>query len=309
MNLAAWKYRNIAAKYGGPIKKLLWKRLIITEYRTTEMFEVDAYLDDSLTHGKKGNTFYGAGDGSGTSKCRAVASYKAISESLERWAFYEVCNSNKKAFYGYDIEPSTTGMAAYPGLTSKQARRNARLDSIERWSLTALWKGLIGIRSKFKFNRTVDTLIVESPFRHTEVVLLHYQTNNTRAHVYAFAAEDSINLAIEKALIELDRNIRVLSGETYKKVVDFSSAMPTLTNIYEKRLLFFSTAEGYDLFVSKVGGTEAKKDRIHQISMPRVVVDSEIKGPWSKYTCVWRFLYEPVSNKHLSNDDDSYFYF
>ncbi|MBI3534188.1 MAG: hypothetical protein HY072_01700 [Deltaproteobacteria bacterium] len=111
VNLAPLKYRNILMEQGGPIARLS----IIQKQLTPSIVghEALAYLVKDLKNGwNLKHRIYGNVDGAGSSEYKNQASYKSISEALERWAFYEIYNNAKvKNKYGFNIDPTTTGMA------------------------------------------------------------------------------------------------------------------------------------------------------------------------------------------------------
>src|SRR5829696_4460371 len=80
-------------------------------------------------------------DGTGTHPVASVARHKAVSEAMERWAFHTLVRSEAAPDYGFDIDPSSTGMSAFPGFVRRQARRSAVLEGVERFSLCAWWDG------------------------------------------------------------------------------------------------------------------------------------------------------------------------
>ena len=66
------------------------------------------------------------------------------------------------------------------------------------------------------------------------------------------------------------------------------AAQDTPSDLFERRCLYFSTAEGHNLFQERIR---------RRISGPRfrseVICDTEIEGPWSEYASVWRVLIRP----------------
>src|SRR5580658_3244083 len=107
------------------------------------MFLANAYLCPGLQPRKPIKEVYGDASGSGTHESPMVARYMAISEAMERWAFYATASSERRGAYGFDVDPMSTGMAAFPGLFSHQARRKAYLEALERFTLLAWWEGML----------------------------------------------------------------------------------------------------------------------------------------------------------------------
>ncbi len=234
-------------------------------------------------------------DGAGTSQHKNIAVYKAISEALERWAFYVASDSADSKKLCFDVNPTTTGMAAYPGLSAKGARSNAILEAKERWALHEFWRGNLPVKAHVNSIQNLHHYEILTPFKNCHISLLSYQKNNQT--MYAFAAEDSIEKSFQHALVELARNIRVMDNlaKTQKSINDFS-------DISDKRLFYFSTNEGYSLFMEKI----SIANRSIPVE-PSVICDLEIKGEWNKYTKVWRYLYE--NSFPDSSDDYKFFMF
>ena len=277
-SIAAIKYRNILKKNNGP--------LLAIEFSSKEIFNKDigyeayAYLDDTICLKNKPLYFlYGNADGSGSAKTKSEAIYKAISEALERWAFYATFNSQDKNRFGYDIDPSTTGMAAFPGVFKFQARRLAYREALERYALVSWWMGKLPLRKRNYKQAITAYEIVTSDSSHSVALLTRH---TSQGYVYGFAAHKTFFKACQKAEIELERNAYVLPFQ--EKVLDNSNI-----SILEKRLIYFSKDEGRALF-------EARVDKSFVLDCPRTLpklcIDIEIVGPWSNYTTVWRCLFQ-----------------
>jgi hypothetical protein len=303
MNLGPWKYRNILSSSGGPILKIDSLRLESPLLKT--VYEAYAELSPSVLSSTviKDHKVYGTADGCGTSPFANLARYKAISEALERWAFYEVAHFKRTHEFGYDVDRSTTGMAAFPGLTASEASENAFYEAVERWSLCAWWEGKLQAK-KIPDQNGIE--ILSAPLleklpvargRKFSVVVLWNEPPGLGRICYGFSCASTLEKTIQRASIELDRNRRVLSD------------LPPLSEISEhgeKRLLYFSTSEGHKHW-------EEQAERSFSLSSPlsappALVTNSAIPGPWSKYCHVWRCLFEPVSSEHLSARSD-YFLF
>lgn len=140
INLAPFYYHKITHPAQGVIKNIEYKKSTINK---ESFFQAVATLQDSLRpKSKNKNVIYGNSDGTGTHKSLFMAQNIAITEALERWAFYH-CAYNKELSkkYCFDIIPSTTGMAAFPGIFAQSARTNALCEAIERHSLLSFWEG------------------------------------------------------------------------------------------------------------------------------------------------------------------------
>jgi len=308
LNLSEWKYRNILEERGGPVKSLSYYR--VANYPGEHCFaELRPELIPKLD---KKSIIYRDGGGQGSStKSVAQSSYKAISESLEAWAFYETYKSQYASMYGFDIAPSSMGMACYPGLTSRTARKNAMNEAIERWSVIAWWDGNIGIKKvktiPFINNLTCEVYLLDGLWEGSHTVILQSISLEKCHYIYSFATSSTIDLAIQKAEEELCRNSR--SIDRYTTVNNFTNeaqllgSIESLKSLTEKRLIFFATQKGKELFDSK-----CRQKSKTQLKTPDLIINKEIVGPWSKYATVWRCLLRPTSPKFLENSTE-YFMF
>lgn len=240
--------------------------------------------------GLEKNTIYADCDGSGTSQYKSDAIYKAISEGLERISFYQNFSSEK---YGFEIDRSTSGMAAYPGIFKSYARSLANGEAAERWSLAGFWCGQLGVELLME-NNGERVFRIRNPFS-LEVILIDRQIkmDGRRIRSYGFAASKTFSKTLFKARVELDRNLEALRGF-------WNKGEDSQLSLIEKRLVFFSQSEGADLFESKIA---LAKSILEIPSLPSLLIDTEIVGPWSAYSHVYRVLYEaPCSDSTNIND-------
>ncbi|MFA6238896.1 MAG: hypothetical protein WC635_16280 [Bacteriovorax sp.] len=274
---APWYYRNLLED-----KKIIDS----AEFFKAEMlsgevlYEVICSLNERLRpEWVSKSDVYNNCDGSGTSPYKNIAVYKAISEALERWAFYEAADSTDAKRLCFDSNPTTTGMAAYPGLTSNGARIKAIQEANERWALHEFWRGNLPVIEHRCSIENLQRFEIIAPIDNCRISLLSYKKGVQ--YLYSFAAEKTIEESFKHALVELARNIRVMAkiGGSSKVVSDFN-------DISDKRLFYFSTEVGHDLFIEKIEGA-ATGIKIQ----PKIICDLEIKGEWNKYTRVWRHLY------------------
>ena len=233
-------------------------------------------------------------DGSGTSIYKNIAVYKAISEALERLAFYEMADTHEKEF-SFDVNPTTTGMAAYPHFFTNFARNNAMIEAVERWAIHQFNFKKLPIKKHLSLIENLDHFEIVNPLNHS-VSILAFKLKDIYA--YGFAGGLDIKHSYEKALIELDRNIRVLKKKRERGMDNIS-----LSSSNEKTLSFFSTIEGFQHFQEIV----KMSPQIIQVKSPRILCDKELKGSWSSYTKVWRFLYE--DSYFPCHEDESFFMF
>src|SRR5579859_7492692 len=114
LSFAPYLYRNVFAEKGGPIQRV--ENAGTLEVAGRVETQVNAFLRPELAAGKMHHAVYGNADGTGSSGNPAVARHKAISEALERWAFFATHNSGRRSRFGFEHDPSSNGMAAFPGL-------------------------------------------------------------------------------------------------------------------------------------------------------------------------------------------------
>ena len=307
MNLSAWRYRGILMRDGGPIAEIGTRECIFLDDDPSLIlagFEASATLQPSLKPEHFSvNQLYSNCDGSGWARFQHEAIYKAISESLERWAFYATSDSSKRSTHGFDMDPSTNGMAAYPGITHRRAQKTARLEAIERWSLCQWWMGRCGalqLRPEC-LPAGVDGFEILSPWRGTRIVVL-YSNSPLTLRSYGFAAENTLSEAIRHARVEQLRNAAVLSAHTEK--LKEAKCSIEVSALYEKRLLYFSS-EGFSKFFERL---QASSKNYLCPNKPEVIIDGEIPGPWTHYATVWRYLLDPDGLDGTSTSDE-YFLF
>lgn len=243
---------------------------------------------------------YGDADGTGTHRVARVARHMAVSEALERWAFHATVESGDAARFGFDVDPSSTGMSAYPGIFGRNARRNAMLEAVERFSLAAWWEG----RARWRRFDTdwpgVSAVAIDGPFG--GVTVIAYAKTNLGMFAYGFAAEESFGAACERAVVGLSRHESILHAWW----LDFiSGERRAPANLFERRCLYFSTDEGHELFLRRLHDGEGD---CGEMPAAEAICDREIPGPWSDYTTVWRFALKPLSPAYLHAGEDYFFW-
>lgn len=297
MNLAPWKYRNVIKSKGGPIDHVNLHSITI---HGAKYYDAYAYLNQNLIDGHTAKPkIYGTGGGMGTSQYANVAYYKAISEALERWAHAFLINAQNAA-YGFNIDASTSGMAAFPGLTSHEVRRSAFFEAVERWSLQKWWSG--ELNHEFIKIGDINAIRILSPWTKVSIVLLWQKISGLNLTAYGFAAARDRNSSYQHGLIELIRNSRVIErfcGRFYPNGFTRPDIWSDVNDMYEKRLLYFATEIGHHIFKNRLAATFT----IFNNCLPRCLIDEELRGSWSRYCKVWRVLFEPsTTNKFLDND-------
>lgn len=295
LNLAPFLFRDIA-KGNGPIDKLDLFEFVDSRGRT--QFEAHAYLKPGLRNTQIASSqIYGSCDGTGTGSSKIEAVRKSISEAMERWAFYTLVSQDSNQF-GLDIDDTSTGFAALPCWPKKAARTPALREAVERWAITNWWNGNLQAR-EFTTHSNFEGWEIQIPFDKIKVTILSKAVKGDAEalfYVYGFASSSSIEKSTSKALIEMDRNYGALM-KAYKSGLDIKSVQ----DISDKRLIYFSSQEGRLSFENKISH---KSTLIN--THPKLVVDSEIPGPWSQYATVWRCLLE---NTDTNLQDVDFFLF
>lgn len=294
MNLAVFKYRSVMCEAGGPISRLA------TRFISAERgFEAFAYLNSGLRPiWLSKPAIYGRADGSGSHQTEIVASYIAISEALERWAFYSRACEESHSDFGFDIDKSTSGMAAFPAFTYRAARERAYLEAVERWSVCAWWEGKVSTKPFLPPKADLNVYRLAVPWDSIEVVILH---KKSKFNCYAFAAARTTSEALDRAMVELNRNIEALAR--FSGHADEQWPAISIESVYEKRLMFFASTTGFQKFQERIKGKIAGVQGV-----PKLLIDCEVEGPWTRYAQVWRCLFEPVSDLAFSAASD-YFLF
>lgn len=259
------------------------------------MILANAWLVPGLM--KKGPlALYGDADGTGADRVAAVARYKAISESLERWAFHATVKSERSAEFGFDKDPSTTGMSAFPGIRKRDARRTSVLEAVERFSLCAWWEGLA---TAIPFQTDwpgVSAVAIDGPLGGVTVVV--WTCTEWGGYVYGHAAEESLGAACERAVLELARHEWVMRAAWLAAV---AGEPKEPTNIFERRCLFFASEEGHELFQAQIFRGARGRPTVE------VICDAHIPGPWDEYATVWRFALRPPSDGYLRGGERYFF--
>jgi len=285
-NLAPLRLRNVLAAHGGPVARIETGTLPV---RGKVLFLANATLREGLVPRERLELFSDAA-GSGTDREPAVARHKAVAEAMERWAFHRLVGAERAAEFGFDVDPSSTGMAAFPGIFRRQARRRAVLEAIERWSLIAWWEGRLAAERVSTDWPGVEAVAIEGPAGGVTAVV--WARSTWGGYVYGHAAEESIGAACEHAVVELARHEWVLRAKWFREVA--TGARPTPSNIMEQRCLFFAGDEGHALFLDRVAARPAGAPA----GKPEVICDAFLPGPWSRYATVWRFAFRPPSDAY-----------
>jgi hypothetical protein len=287
INLAPVRFRRACAPEG-PIAKVAWTTVSL--YGST-VIQANAWLREGLRPTREPGIYSNA-DGTGSDATAAVARHKAISEALERWAYDTTYRGAARARYGFDADPTSAGMAAFPGLVSTPARRAAFDEAVERASLLA-WSHRL-LASKLRATRWPDINAVELEPVAGRTCAILFRRNEAGFYAYGHAAGASFEQAGARALVELGRNELVLGRSLRAAAAE--GGQPA--NLFERRCIYFSTTAGHESFLSRINACAAGRFR-----QPELLVDTEIEGPWSAYATVWRVLFRPSVEGYLRELD------
>lgn len=294
LSLAAFRYRNVLAVNGGPIARI---ETGVCTVRGRQMIQANATLTTGLVQ-KKPQTIYSNADGTGSHAVAGIARHMAISEALERWAYYSTVRSSRAGEFGFEADPSSNGMSAFPGMFRRDARRKAVLEAVERYCLISWWEGLAEGHEVATDWPGVSAVAINGPFGGVSVVA--YARTQWGGYVYGYGAEESVGAACERAVVELARHDMVLRA-WWLSFVAGDKTLPT--GLFERRCLFFASEEGYQIFRERLARPAQRA-----LARPEVVCDCEIPGPWSEYATVWRFALQPPSREFLQPDERYFFW-
>jgi len=287
-SLAAINYRDVFTSDGGPIERVSSGSIDVLG---KQAHQANAYLAAGLIRSKPALSVYGNADGTGASNSAQVARHMAISEALERWAFYDLSAGDESSKYGFDVDNSTNGMAAFPGLFKFQARKRAHLEALERWALVSWWSGLMHASML-----GVTALRLEHGAKFGEVAILFRRS--AAGHVsYGYSAGSTFRTAAARAAVELARNEFVVG---YYKL---RSAVRDVPNCFERRCLYFAGEEGHAEFLRRVFDRKP-----HRGAEWSVLFDGELPGPWTKYATVWRVVPTMPSRDYLDPKCSCFFW-
>lgn len=299
LNLAPLRYERVFRKDGGPIDHL---DRAAHEVREGRIFNVNAFLDAALRPVRRLGQLYGSADGGGTHPNELVARFMAISEAIERWAFWDRVDSPMRDLFGFDIDPSTTGMAAFPGLLQARARRSAWNEAIERFALMHWWEGQLNHREHAFEDAATRVVEILVPTPEIVPVVVYEDDLVTNTRHYGYAAGSSLENAVARATREMIRH-RIIVQRYVERFPDPEMGLAAIGSVNERRALYFALRPGRTLFQERCdSGPWAREARL------KTVFDGWVPGPWDRYAAVWRCLFEPPSDEHSSDRMDYFFW-
>lgn len=295
INLAALRYRSVLVADGGPVEQVVVRKFDVL---AEPGYAANATLRADLMPGRTVQQLYGNASGSGTDRSPLVAQHKAISEAMERWAHWALHRSPEAARYGFDVDPSSTGMCAFPGLFARQARQGAAMEAAERFNMLHWWEGALDARPARSPWEDVEAWTVSSSAPGV-TVLLHQRTKEG-FHAYGHATAPDFRRACLHAAAEMERFVEVIRLHLQKGgSLTPAAGMP----LVERRSLFFAGEEGHAAFRARLARTTTGP-----APTPRLVFDGEVPGPWSRYADVWRVLFAPPSQRFLGREEEYFFW-
>ncbi len=296
LNLAGFRYRNVLKVSGGPIERL---EMSDTQVLGQRQVLANAYLREGLGK-KQEHSLYSPAHGSGTAASPMVARFMAISEAMERWAHWQLHAASDGARYGFDVDPSSNGMGAFPGLLKRQARGGALLEAAERFNILHWWEGRLPATASASRWPGVSAATIRS--RAPGVTVIMFQRTPGGFFSYGHAAAADYDRACLKAAGEMERHTSVVELFARNHGGKIRGQLPADAHPIERRSLFFATDEGHELFHQRLQAVPKGPP-----AEPRLVFDGPIPGPWSRYADVWRVLFAPPSRRFLGMEEDYFF--
>ena len=296
-SLAAYRYRNVLASAGGPIERV---EFIETEVLGERRFLANAYLKEGLGPNQAGRQLYSGANGSGASASPMVARFMAISEAMERWAHWQLQAEGAQDRYGFDVDSSSNGMSAFPGLWRRQARSGALLEAAERFNILHWWEGGLRATESPSYWPDVSAATIHSPAPGVTVIL--YRRTRDGFVSYGHAAAADYVTACRKAAGEMERHASVVEIFARNHGGQLRGQLPPDAHPIERRSLYFATDEGHERFLQRLHAIPQG-----ELAGPRLVFDGPIPGPWTRYADVWRVLYAPPSRRFLGMEEDYFF--
>jgi hypothetical protein len=295
LSLASYRYRNVLESEGGPVSRVSMREFPVYG---RPMYQANAWLSDRIVAHRRKFALYSDADGTGTAHTPMIARYMAISESMERWAYRVKVRATDRELYGFDMDESSNGMAAFPGLFSSEARKRALMEAVERVSIISWWEGAIDGEVRATEWPGISSLVLPSPIGQG-VTVVAFREVRPDCFAYGQGAASDYFGACERAVMELARNEYVLG---LRRVSLGLSAQDAPSDLFERRCLFFSTPEGHEMFQERI-----RRKMTGPQFVSGIVCDTEIEGPWSEFASVWRVLVKPPTTEFLV-DSERYFF-
>lgn len=305
LNLALLNYDIALSKTSSPIVSLAHSEVLIGE---RSIHQVNAILSPELkgSHGPQ-RVLFGDVDGTGTQRSKLVATHMAISEALERWAWGQAMESEDQAAHGFDRDPTTNGMAAFPGLIARQTRPHAVREAVERWCLREWWAGHLPCAQLETSTRSQQLIRIGNPLSRHKVVI-SWAAGESGLVAYGVGCGQKTDAASWRARIEQQRAQQALEHFAEKHEQLDTIDLSYIPGYAERSFLYYALSKGHSDFLQCVGNSAVNPEILDSATGRRYmkpVVDCPIPGPWTKYAHVWRVLYPP---RETEGESDYTFY-
>jgi hypothetical protein len=286
------------ADQGGPIERL---SVVGTEVLGVRQFQANAFLRPDLLAWKTANEVFSNASGTGTADSPMVARHKAVSEAIERWAHMAVVTSPDRDRFGFGADPSSNGLAAFPGLFRRQARPAAFWEAVERFNVLSWWEGSLDATERETRWPGVRAAVIRSETPGATVILHRRSPHGHQA--YGHAAGPDFDQACARAAMELERHDFVVRQYRLSHAGRAEAGLPAGAHAIERRSVFFAEPEGHGLFLERL-----RRPRWLPPAKPRLVYDGPVPGAWTTYADVWRVVFAPPSPRFLSHDERYFFW-
>ncbi|MCC5808406.1 MAG: hypothetical protein JJU00_18910 [Opitutales bacterium] len=299
VNLSPLRYARIGVADGGPVASMdIWPM----PGGAKPLFGASVWLDPARLPPPVENTIYSNADGYGMDASRMVARFKAISEAMERWAFRVKGEEADRVHYGFDIDPTSNGMSAFPGLVPWRARDRAELEALERFVLFSWWEGRLDAVGRASPWADVRVLELEHGLGPFSVAVVYRDLPDSGLRLYGHGAGATLAEATAGAYDEMLSHGTAVA--TFERRGGFAAKekVDALENTFERRAMFFATKAGQRLFEERLAARRWAGPR-----RPKVVFNGIVPGEWNRYAHVWRVTFEPVSTQYL-NPRINYFF-
>lgn len=291
LNLAPFRYDIPLATASSPIDSLAHSEV---QVGGQPFHQVNAILSPQLKESTEPErSIFGNVDGTGTHRSKLLATYMAISEALERWAWGQTLESKDQAAYGFDRDPTTSGMAAYPGLFARQTRPHAAREAVERWCLREWWAGHLPCTQRETPTGNQQWIRIGNPLSRHKVVI-SWTTGESGLVAYGVGCGRKLEAAIWRARIEQQRANQALGNFAKKHDQLDTFDLSDIPGYAERSFLYYAMKKGHSDFLQCVSNSSVKAEILESAtgrSNIQPVVDCPIPGPWTKYAHVWRVLY------------------
>ncbi len=275
LNVAPLKYAHVQTEHGGPIRSLSCQEC---DLPNGKIWEGSACLEEAKLRLK--SPLPAGPHGTGLALHKPDALHTAISKALETWAWLAIKQDQAlAATLRFDLDPSSHGFAAFPGLGVQGAKKRAYFEAAEKWALCAWWEGQLP-HSELGPN----SIQIIPPIPGVCVVILWITLKDQT--FYGVGTSHGPTTAMAKASLSLQRNRDILKKP------------PTPSGIAEQRLRFFASSLGLNTFRKRLE-LAVKKSAI----TPALAVDLAVLGPWHQYAHVWRCLYDCSGFREKNKED------